>query len=218
MTTKAAPSQRSAERRGRASELKTEVQEFKRRRILEEARELFYSHGYEATTLDAIAEGLKVTKPFIYSYFRNKSEILRAICEIGISSSLAALDEALATSLPPREKLRMIVEGVTSVILKNQKYIVVYEREEKNLAAEDAKQLMMLRREFGVRLAQLLEAGATTGEFDVDDALLTAVSIGGLLTWVASWYRPLGRWSQTDVTIHMIRNVERIVCRRATTP
>lgn len=214
MTPKTPAASRSSERRQKSSELKTEVQEFKRRRILEEARELFYSHGYEATTLDAIADGLKVTKPFIYSYFKNKSEILRAICEIGIGSSLAALDEALATTLPPREKLRMIVEGVTTIILKNQKYIVVYEREEKNLAPEEAKQLMNLRREFGVRLARLLEDGAKSGDFDVDDALLTAVSIGGLLTWVASWYRPLGRWSQTDVTIHMIRNVERMVCRR----
>ena len=200
----------------KSPELKTEVQEFKRRRILEESRELFYSLGYEATTLDAIADGLKVTKPFIYSYFKNKSEILRAICEIGIRSSLHALDDALATSLPPREKLRMIVESVASIIIKNQKYIVVYEREEKNLQAKDAKQLMALRKEFGIRLATLLEAGARSGDFDVDDPLLTAVSIGGLVTWVASWYRPLGRWSQTDVTIHMIRNIERMVCPRTT--
>ena len=196
------------------AELKSEVQEFKRRRILEASRELFFALGYEATTLDAIAEALKVTKPFIYSYFKNKSEILRAICEIGIRSSLEALDEALATSLPPREKLRMIVESVTTIIIKNQKYIVVYEREEKNLQPKDGKQLMGLRKDFGVRLARLLEAGAKAGDFDVEDPLLTAVSIGGLVTWVSSWYRPLGRWSQTDVTRHMIQNVERMVRRQ----
>jgi AcrR family transcriptional regulator len=195
------------------AELKAEVQEFKRRRILEASRELFFALGYEATTLDAIAEALQVTKPFIYSYFKNKSEILRAICEIGIGSSLEALDEALATSSPPREKLRMIVESVTAIIIKNQKYIVVYEREEKNLQPKDAKQLMSLRKEFGVRLARLLEAGAKAGDFEVEDSLLTAVLIGGLVTWVSSWYRPLGRWSQTDVIMHVTRNIERMVCR-----
>lgn len=82
-------------------ELRTEVQEFKRRRILEQSRELFFAQGYEATTLDTIAAELRVTKPFLYSYFRNKSEILNAICEIGIRSPLAALDEALSTKLPP---------------------------------------------------------------------------------------------------------------------
>jgi AcrR family transcriptional regulator len=193
--------------------LKTEVQEFKRLRILEEARELFFLQGYEATTLDAIAERLNVTKPFIYSYFKNKSEILNAICHVGISRSLASLDEALASGLAPREMLRLIIESVTSIVLANQKYLVVYLREEKNLDKKEAKQLMLLRKEFSVRLARLLEAGTQTREFDVDDALLTAVSIGGMITWLATWYRPRGHWSQTEVNMHMIKKVERMVLR-----
>ncbi len=194
-------------------QLKTEVQEFKRLRILEEARELFFLQGYEATTLDAIAERLNVTKPFIYSYFKNKSEILNAICHVGISRSLASLDEALASGLAPREMLRLIIESVTSIVLANQKYLVVYLREEKNLDKKEAKQLMLLRKEFSVRLARLLEAGTQTREFDVDDALLTAVSIGGMITWLATWYRPRGHWSQTEVNMHMIKKVERMVLR-----
>lgn len=195
----------------KTSELKAEIQEFKRRRILEEARDLFFHYGYETTTLDAIAEGLKVTKPFLYSHFKNKSEILNAICEIGISGSLVALDEALATILPPREKLRIIVEQVTSIVLKNQKYIVVYEREEKNLEPKQWQRLMGMRREFDMRLANLLELGTKSHDFDVADPLLTAVSIGGLITWPASWYRPMGRWSQTDVIMHTIDCVERMI-------
>jgi AcrR family transcriptional regulator len=198
-----------------AAELKTEVQEFKRRRILEEARELFFANGYEATTLDAIAEALHVTKPFLYSYFRNKSEILNAICEVGITSSLQALDEAMSSDLGHREKLRAIVERVTAIVIQNQKYIVVYEREEKNLQGDESRALMRLRKQFDLRLATLLEEGTRAGEFDVEDAPLTALSIGGMITWVASWYRPLGRWSQTDVIMQMIRNVMRMVSRSA---
>jgi len=209
------PTKGSRERTEAPPQLKAEVQEFKRRRILEEARDLFYANGYEATTLDAIADALKVTKPFLYSYFKNKSEILNAICAVGIGSSLKALDEALQSALPPREKLKLIVERVTSIILQDQKYIVVYEREEKNLEPREAKNLMGLRKQFGVRLAELLEAGHKSGEFEVPDPLLTAVSIGGLMTWTASWYRPTGHWSKTEIIVHMIRNVEGMVARRA---
>lgn len=196
-----------------AAELRTEVQEFKRRRILEEARELFFAHGYESTTLDAIADALNVTKPFLYSYFRNKSEILNAICEIGITKSIAALDEALATSLGPQDKLRLIVERVTTIIILNQKYIVVYTREEKNLEPKEAKYLIGLRRDFDQRLAKLLEQGNESGDFDVEDPLTTAVSISGLITWVANWFRP-GRHTQTDVVVHTIRLVDRMVAKR----
>jgi len=198
----------------KAPQLKTEVQEFKRLRILEEARELFYLQGYEATTLDAIADRLKVTKPFIYSYFKNKSEILNAICHVGISRSLASLDEALASGLAPREMLRHIVEQVTSIVLANQKYIVVYLREEKNLEKKEARELLALRKEFSVRLAKLLEAGTLSNEFDVDDALLTAVLIGGMITYVATWHRPHGRWPQSEISLHMIKKVERMVMRK----
>lgn len=201
------------DKEARTPELRAEVQEFKRRRILEEARELFFAHGYESTTLDAIAEALNVTKPFLYSYFRNKSEILNAICEIGITKSIEALDEALALDLPPQEKLRLIVERVTTIIILNQKYIVVYQREEKNLEAREAKHLVALRRDFDARLARLLEQGAENGDFDVEDAGMTAVSISGLITWVASWYRP-GRHIQTDVVMHTIRLVDRMVSKR----
>jgi AcrR family transcriptional regulator len=195
------------------TQLKTEVQEFKRLRILEEARELFFLQGYEATTLDAIAERLNVTKPFIYSYFKNKSEILNAICHVGISRSLAALDEALASGLAPREMLRLIVEQVTSIVIAHQKYLVVYLREEKNLDTHDAKHLRELRKEFGVRLAKLLDAGNAVRVFDVDDSLLTAVSIGGMITWISTWFRVRGHWSQSEVTLHMVKKVERMVLR-----
>lgn len=213
-TTSAVTRKRRPARTTKSQQLKTEVHEFKRRRILEEARDLFYADGYEATTLDAIAETLKVTKPFLYSYFKNKSEILNAICEIGIRSSLKALDDALQSTLPPQDKLRVMVERVTSIVLQSRKYIVVYEREEKNLEAREAAALMVLRRQFSVRLAAMLEEGNRTGDFDVPDPLLTAVSIGGLITWAASWYRPSGRWSQTEVIVHMIRNVDGMVARR----
>jgi AcrR family transcriptional regulator len=193
--------------------LKSEVQEFKRLRILEEARELFFSQGYEATTLDAIADRLHVTKPFIYTYFKNKSEILNAICNVGISRSLAALDEALASGLAPREMLRLIIEQVTSIVITHQKYLVVYLREEKNLETKEAKHLVELRKEFSVRLARLLDAGTVAKVFDVDDALLTAVSIGGMITWISTWFRARGHWSQSEVTLHMVKKVERMVLR-----
>ena len=195
----------------RTHELRTEVQEFKRRRILEEARELFFAQGYEATTLDSIAESLDVTKPFLYSYFRNKSEILNAICEIGITESMAAQGEVLAMDLSPVEKLRLIVEQVTSIVIRDQKYVVVYIREEMNLEESEQKHLIDLRKAFDQRLAKLLEEGNATGDFTVDQPRMLAVSISGMLTWVATWFRPRAAYSVTDVVMHMIQTVERMV-------
>ena len=56
--------------------IKDEIAALKRERIIGAAVELFYERGYENTTLEAVAERLGVTKPFIYSHFGSKAELL----------------------------------------------------------------------------------------------------------------------------------------------
>jgi len=47
--------------------------------ILEAARQLFASRGFEATTIDAIAEAASVSAPTVYAAFSSKRGILKAI-------------------------------------------------------------------------------------------------------------------------------------------
>jgi hypothetical protein len=36
-----------------------------------------------------------------------------------------------------------------------------------------------------------------------------------MITYVATWYRPHGRWQQSEINLHMIKKVERMVMRAA---
>ena len=196
------------------TQLKTEVAAYKRRRIIEEASHLFFVHGYEATTLDAVAEQLHVTKPFIYSYYRNKSELLSEICQTGIQLSLTALDEALATEGSAAERLKLVVDRVAHIIIANQRYISVYQREEKSLDPDDARRIRELRHRFDSQLAALLAQGKAAGEFEFEDASRTAIWVSGVLSWIANWYHDGGRWSATEVVMDAITVVMKIVARR----
>lgn len=198
---------------GKAAEsgLKEELALFKRRRIREEAAHLFFQQGYESATIDAIAERLKVTKPFIYSYYKNKGEILFDISRLGITLSLEVLDECLASSGSYWDRLKLIVDKVTRLILDNEESIVVYVREEKNLEEAAAREIRELRSLFDHRLAELLIAGNKSGEFSIDNPGLTANSIGGMMSWVALWFAPGGHWSHTEIISSLIQDIERIV-------
>ena len=55
-----------------------------RGRILSVAREMLESQGFEATTLDQIAEGADVSNATFYNYFPNKDALLRHIAEIEV--------------------------------------------------------------------------------------------------------------------------------------
>lgn len=52
-----------------------------RARIIMAAAELFATHGFEGTTVRAIAQRCEVTDPALYYYFHSKREILNAIWE-----------------------------------------------------------------------------------------------------------------------------------------
>lgn len=194
-----------------ASQLKDEITAYKRRRILEEASHFFFANGYEATTLDSVAEQLNVTKPFIYSYYKNKGELLYEICQTGIQLSLTALEEALSVEGTASEQLKIVVERVARIIIENQRYVTVYLREEKCLLPEDARRIRDLRHTFDTKLAALLEKGKRTGEFDVAHPSRTAIWVSGLLSWIALWYHEGGRWSATEVVMDAITMVQKMV-------
>lgn len=191
--------------------LKEELALFKRRRIREEAAHLIFLQGYESATIDAIAERLRVTKPFIYSYYKNKGEILSDISRLGITLALESLDECLSSPGSHWDRLKLVVDKVTRLILDNEESIVVYVREEKNLEEDAAREIRELRSFFDHRLARLLLDGCEAGEFTVDNVGLTSTTISGMMSWVAMWYTPDGHWSESEVIATLLQNVARIV-------
>src|SRR2546430_8833816 len=65
-----------AQRSGRAAHLGPE-----RRRplVLDAAFELFLEHGYDGTSMDAVARAAGVTKPVVYDCFPSKEDLFTAL-------------------------------------------------------------------------------------------------------------------------------------------
>ena len=59
--------------------------ELKRDAVLQTAAHLFLEHGYQKTSLSLLAARLKITKPALYYYFKNKEEILAECYSNGIN-------------------------------------------------------------------------------------------------------------------------------------
>jgi AcrR family transcriptional regulator len=179
--------------------MRNEILAYKRERILEEAVKLFYLRGFNATTLDDIATELGVTKPFIYTHFRSKVELLEAICRPTIEMSLQAIAEAAKTEGDATQRLHAGVVSFTEVVLQRQANIAVYFREEKNLSKGGLNEINALRKRFDKVLSELLEEGAASGEFIVPDVHVAALAIGGMVSWAYTWHREDGRLTVKEV-------------------
>jgi AcrR family transcriptional regulator len=183
--------------------MRDEILAYKRERILEEAVKLFYERGFTGTTLDDIAAELGVTKPFIYTHFRGKVELLAALCKPTIEMALAAVASAAARPGTPTERLRIAITDFTKVVLQRQPNIAIYFREEKNLSPEALAEINALRRQFDHLLSDLLIEGTAKGEFEIDDHSLAALALGGMISWAYTWYRPKGRLTIEETASHM---------------
>jgi AcrR family transcriptional regulator len=173
--------------------MRDEILAYKRERILQEAVALFYARGFAGTTLDDIAAELGVTKPFIYTHFRSKTDLLAAVCKPTIEMSMEAI--ANASNLPgtATERLRHAIIDFTKVVLQRQANIAIYFREEKSLAPDALAEIDALRKRFDRLLSKLLSDGVASGEFAIKDVKLAALALGGMISWAYTWHRPTGR-------------------------
>jgi len=183
--------------------MREEILAYKRERILEEAMKLFYQRGFTGTTLDDIAAELGVTKPFIYTHFRSKTELLAALCKPTIEMSLEAVAHAAKMPGSPTTRLHRAVVDFTQVVLSRQANIAIYFREEKSLAPDALAEINALRKKFDRVLSNLLTEGVAAGEFDITDVNLAALAIGGMISWAYTWHRPEGRLALDEMCQRM---------------
>jgi AcrR family transcriptional regulator len=183
--------------------MRDEILAYKRERILQEAVKLFYERGFTGTTLDDIAAALGVTKPFIYTHFKSKVELLAALCLPTIEMSMDAAAEAAASPGTPTERLRRLVGDFTRVILQRQANIAVFFREEKHLTEEARAEIATKQKGFDRILSKLLRDGVAAGEFHIPDPSLAALAIGGMISWAYTWHRPNGRLGLEEMCTRM---------------
>lgn len=91
----------SAGRRNRAKE-------DTKRAILEAATTLFEQRGYDGFSLRQVAEGIGYTATTIYLYFKDKNELLLAVCAEGFAGFGAALEGAAKSTDDPALRIREI--------------------------------------------------------------------------------------------------------------
>ncbi len=88
----------------------TQRRERKTNEIINAAETVFFSHGFNRTTMENIAKELELTKPALYRYFKNKKDlyyavllrgtiILSEMMEKEVESKNTGLEKILATGI-----------------------------------------------------------------------------------------------------------------------
>ena len=97
-------------------ERRTREREETRERILDAARQMFVRHGYEETTMRAIADKIEYTPTAIYHHFRNKDALLIELASSDFRA-LAAAFNRIGRIEDPIERLGSIGEAYVEFAL-----------------------------------------------------------------------------------------------------
>ena len=179
--------------------IKSEIDAIKRSRLLDEAVDQFFRNGYEATSLESIADALGVTKQFIYSRFRSKSEILVSVCRSGAAPADDTVRFSETIEGEPVARLASIIQYFVQHQIENRREVALYFSEARSLPPEEAKEIASSKSRFHRMLRGVLDEGKRAGQFDFEDSAIAASAIGGMASWTFFWFQPEGRWDPLSV-------------------
>lgn len=172
--------------------LTEEEQQRRRREIIEVATRLFFEHGFNETSMRAIASAAGMGKSTLYDYFENKDEILVAYFENEIQAITQAAQAAARENLPADKKLRRIMEEHLDYLLANKNFFMKMSLESQRLNLQCQKRLAVARHAFQDMVRDLIEAGIREGCFRPVDSMLTMRVILASVTPVVFTTRPSG--------------------------
>ncbi|WP_329172500.1 TetR/AcrR family transcriptional regulator [Streptomyces sp. NBC_01477] len=159
--------------------------------LLEKATVLFANQGYEATSLQDIADAVGVSRSALYNYVSNKEDLLTALVDSlsqGLADSLAALRQR--RDLTPTEKLRELTGTLVRQRAEQPTQFRALDRSEMMLPEDVRARHLAARRGIVAELVAVIEEGMDGGEFKAMDSRVAALSLLGMCNWVAWWFRP----------------------------
>ncbi len=144
--------------------------------VLESARVLFLSHGFESIGVDDIARKAEVSKATLYSYFPDKRILFMEVARIECARHAARLEAEVDETRPIDEVLRGVGRGFLRIILSE------FGRNMFRVCVAEGERFPELGRQFfesgpGVmhaRMVEFLGCAAQRGELQIEDLELAA--------------------------------------------
>ena len=185
----------------------------KREAVLKTAAQLFLEKSYARASMNDVADRLKITKPALYHYFRNKEEILLECYRLGTGLIEETLNEIAAHCGAGLEKVEAFIHSYANVMTVNFGRCVM-RLDDGDLSAEALAEVRGYKRKIDRRLRSFIQEGIADGSITPCDAKIAAFSIAGALNWICQWYEPEGALSAEEIASQFSRTLTQGLARK----
>jgi TetR/AcrR family transcriptional regulator, cholesterol catabolism regulator len=169
--------------------------------ILEAAAKVFLKNGYEAASLQEIANEVGILKGSIYYYIKTKEDLLFEIVRRSqdVYSNTREEDPETAAA-PAPDRLAGFINRWITLTPKELNWGEVGESSFSRLSPARLKVVIGRRDDFSDYVKRIIQQGIDEGAFDPSsDVSLATIAVFELLRSTRQWHHPKGRLSKAAV-------------------
>ena len=161
--------------------------------IYRTAAQIIYEKGFDATSMNEIAEALDLTKPGLYYWVKGKKQLLHSIMVFAMDLLDAHVVEPAKTLDDPEERLRFIIQEHARLLTHEAGALAILIDEEAGLSPEEKAKIIRRKRDYLDFLRHTLDELKVRGRLRPLDTTVAAFSLLGMVMWISRWYDPEGR-------------------------
>ena len=173
-----------------------------RQEILRTAARLFQQHGYDGTSMNDIAEALKLSKGGLYHHFQSKEEILFNLMSHAMDITEEQVIAPVKAIANPEDRLRALIRLHIGVVLKeSDREITVMLHENHPLTPALRKRINGRKKDY-VHFVENLIAEVKNARGSATKTVTpraAAFALLGMINWIYQWYRPDGSLQQESL-------------------
>jgi TetR/AcrR family transcriptional regulator, cholesterol catabolism regulator len=163
------------------------------------AAQIILRKGYDATSINDIANALGMTKAGLYHYINGKKELLFDIMNFGLDELDAEVATPASSIVDPSERLRFIIASHARLVTRGQGAITILVDEITALTPAQNRIITRRKREYFDRLRGVLNELKSEGKLQAVDTTAATFSLLGMINWLSRWFRQDGHITQEEI-------------------
>jgi AcrR family transcriptional regulator len=172
----------------------------RRAQLVEVGRTVFAKRGFEATSVEEIADRAKVSKPIVYEHFGGKEGLYAVIVDREMEYVVRRITEAI-THGTPRERIEQAALAFLTYVRDQPDGFAVL-AQDRPLSSPSSGMASLLN-DVAERVGDVFASAFKAAGYDPKTAPIYAHALVGMVTFVGRWWTETRKPSVEEVANHL---------------
>jgi AcrR family transcriptional regulator len=172
----------------------------RRAQLVDVGRAVFAKRGYQATSVEEIADRAKVSKPIVYEHFGGKEGLYAVIVDREMEYVIRRISEAI-TSGTPRERVEHAAFAFLAYVRDHPDGFAILAHD--TPLTSPSTGMASLLTDVAKRVGAVFAASFKAAGYDARSAPIYAHALVGMVTFVGRWWTESRKPSVEEVASHV---------------